>query len=87
MLQPPNKAHLNPFFQIKKLRIKNPERVITGNLNINSLPNKFKQLKDIVLKYVDVIVLTETKLDDSFPKAQLLVDGFSEPERYDRNRK
>ena len=82
-----NIAHLNPLFQIKKLRTKNPERVIIGNLNINSLPNKFEQLKDTVLKYVDVLVLTETKLDDSFPKAQFLVDGFSEPYRYDRNRK
>ena len=26
-------------------------------------------------------------LDDSFPKAQFLVNGFSEPYRYDRNRK
>ena len=64
-----NIAHLNPLFQIKKLRTKNPKRVIIGNLNINSLPNKFEQLKDTVLKYVDVLLLTETKLDDSFPKA------------------
>ena len=34
-----------------------------------------------------VLVLTETKLDDSFPKAQFLVGRFSEPYRYDRNRK
>ena len=40
-----------------------------------------------VLKYMNVLVLTETKLDDSFPKAQFLVDGFCEPYRYDRNRK
>ena len=64
-----------------------PEKVILGNLNINSLPNKFEQLKETVLKYVDVLVLTETKLDDSFPQAQFLVEGFSEPYRYDRNRK
>ena len=43
------------------------EKVIIGNLNINSLPNKFDQFKETVLKYVDVLVLTETKLDDSFP--------------------
>ena len=82
-----NIAHLNPLFQMKKLRTKNPERVINGNLKINSLPNKFEQLRDTVFKYLDVLVLTETKLDDSFPKAQFLVDGFSEPYRYDRNRK
>ena len=43
-----NIAHLNPLFQIKKLRTKNLERVNSGNLNINSLPNKFEQLKDTV---------------------------------------
>ena len=52
-------AYLNPLFQIKKLRTRNPERVVIGNLNINSLPNKFEQLKDTVLKYVDVLVLTQ----------------------------
>ena len=82
-----NIAHLNLLFQIKKLRTKNLERIIIGNLKINFVPNKFEQLKDTFLKYADVLVLTETKLDDSFPKAQFLVDGFSEPYRYDRNRK
>ena len=52
-------AYLNPLFQIKKLRTKNPERVIIGNLNKNSLPNKFEQLKDTVLKYVNVLVSTQ----------------------------
>ena len=37
-----NIAYLNPLFQIKKMRTKNPERVIIGNLNINSLTNKFE---------------------------------------------
>ena len=67
------------------MRTKNAERVIIGNLNITSLPSKFEQLK--ALKYVDVLVLTKTKLDNSFPKTEFLVDGFSEPYRYDRNRK
>ena len=62
-----NLAHLNPLCQIRKLRIKNSEKVIIGNLNISPLPNKFHQLKETVLKYVDVLVLTETTLDDSFP--------------------
>ena len=79
-----NIAYLNPLFQIKKVRTKNAERVIIGNLNITSLPSKFEQLK--ALKYVDVLVLTKTKLDNSFPKTEFLVDGFSEPYRYDRNR-
>ena len=38
------------------------------------------------MKYIDILVLTETKLDDTFPTAQFLVKGFSEPCRLDRNK-
>ena len=76
----------DPLSTIKNLRLRNVNRVVIGNLNINSLPNKFSQLKQLVLKYTDILVLTETKLDDSFPNSQFSVDGFSEPFRIDRNR-
>ena len=75
----------NSLFEIKVLRFRNPNKIIIGNLNINSLPNKFDQLNDTVLNYIDVLVLTETKIDDSFPTAQFLVRGFSKPYRLDRN--
>ena len=68
------------------IRLSNVNRVIIGNLNINSLTSKFDQLKEIVLKYIDILVITETKLDDTFPNAQFLVPGFSKPFRLDRNR-
>ena len=58
--------------------------MIIGNLNINSFSNKFEQMKDIVMQHIDILVLTETKLDDTFPTAQFLVNGFSEPCRLDR---
>ena len=35
---------------------------------------------------MDTLVLTETKLHDSFSNSQLSVDEFSEPFRIDRNR-
>ena len=37
-------------------------------------------------KYVNVLVITETKLDDTFLKSQFLVIGFSVPYRLDQNR-
>ena len=55
-------------------------------LNINYVANKFNQLKELVLKFVEILVFTETKLDDSFLNLQFSVDGFSEPFRIDRNR-
>ena len=34
----------------------------------------------------DILTIQETKLDHSFQTAQLLIDGYSEPYRLDRNR-
>ena len=59
---------------------------IIGNLNINSLPNKFDELKVPVNGMLDVLIITETKLDDTFPVWQFHIDGFSKPYRLDRNR-
>ena len=66
----------NLLFEIKKIKIRNTNEVIIGNLNINSLPNKFEHMKDIVMQHIDIFVVTETKLDDTFPTTQLLVNGF-----------
>ena len=79
-------ASLNPLLRIKNLRLSNVNRVIIGNLNTNSLTNKFDQLKEIVLKNINILVITETKLDYNFPSAQFLVPGFSKPFRLDRNK-
>ena len=54
---------------------------------MNSLTNKFDQVKEIFLKYVDILIITETKLDDTFPVKKSLVEGFSKPNYFDRNRK
>ena len=44
--------------------------VIISNLKINLLTNKFDQLKEIVLKYINILVITETKLDDTLLNEQ-----------------
>ena len=60
-----------------KAIVANNFKVLIGNLNNNSLPNKFDQLRKIVIKlYVHVLVITETKIDDTFVKSQILVTGF-----------
>ena len=35
---------------------------------------------------LDILIITETKLDDTFPVSQFHIDGFSKPYRLDRNR-
>ena len=70
----------------KNLRFKNINRLIIGNLNINSISGKFDQLKTIIQGKIDMLVITETKLDASFPKSQFLIEWYSQPYRMDRNR-
>ena len=57
-------------------------RIIIGHLNINSLRTKFEQLKNIK---IDILVITETKIDNSFPTSQFYIEGYSKPFRLDRN--
>ena len=68
------------------MKIKNSNQLVFGNLNINTINNKFEQLKHIIKNSVDVLVVTETKLDSSFPNGQFSIDGFTRPFRRDRNK-
>ena len=71
---------------LRKIRVKNVNRIIIGTLNINSLAPKFEQLKEVIGNNIDILTIQETKLDSSFPVSQFLIDGYSEPYRLDRNR-
>ena len=61
-------------------------RKIIGNLNTNLISNKFDQLKLFVQGKVNILIVTETKLDSTFPTSQFMIDGFSEPYCSGRNR-
>jgi hypothetical protein len=71
---------------LKQIRRKNINRIIFAYLNINSLRNKFDFLVDQCKGNVDVLMISETKLDSSFPVGQFLIEGFSMPFRLDRNK-
>ena len=59
--------------------------MIFGHLNINSVRNKFDLPGDIIKNNVDILMISETKLDSSFPNGQFQIHGYSEPYRFDRN--
>ena len=69
--------------EIRKNYVNN---VVIGHLNINSLANKFETLKVIIVDKLDILVLVETKLDNSFPEKQFIIEGYTKPYRLDRNR-
>jgi hypothetical protein len=54
------------------------------HLNIRSLRNKTDFVIDLVDEY-QILCFTETHLDENYPNNKLLIPGFSEPYRLDRN--
>ena len=54
-----------------------------SHININSIINKFELLAEAVIGNVDTLMVTETKIDESFPTSQFIVPGFTSPYRSD----
>ena len=63
------------FRGIKDLRNQNPFRVIIGHININSIRNKFEPLVSFINNNLDILMISETKIDDIFPDPQFLIEG------------
>ena len=71
---------------LNSLRIKNLNKIIVDHLNINSIRNKFDFLAHQVKGNIDILMISETELDESFPVGQFLMDGYSVPYRFRRDR-
>ena len=59
--------------KLKCLRIANLDRIIIAQIHINSLRNKFDALASGIRGNVDVLMISETKNDDSFPTREFLM--------------
>ena len=69
---------------LQNLRVNNLLRIIVGQLNVNSIRNKFDVLCDMFKQKIDILLLFGTKIDDTFPLAQFCVEGYFTPYRLDR---
>ena len=76
----------DPRLVLENLTLKNNQRLVIGNLSINSISNKFHNLKLILQGKIDILVITETKTDSTFPLNQFSMQCYSKPYRFDRNR-
>ena len=75
------------FKTLRDLRKGNIKRPILCHITINSLRYKFNDLKPILIdRLCDILVISETKLDDSFNNNLFAVNGYK-LERKDRNAK
>ena len=72
--------------RLKEIRTQNFNNVFIGNLNINSVDFKFDKLKLLVTGIFYILIITETKLDDTSPLSQFHIYGFSTPYRLHKNR-
>ena len=54
-------------------------------MSINSIRKKFDNLTEQITGNVDILMISETKLDSSFPEGQFLVPGYNVSYRIDQN--
>ena len=70
---------------LKILRLKFPQNLIIAQININPIQNKLETSVSLVTSDIDILMISEAKIDESFPLSQFMIDGFSMPYRRDRN--
>ena len=58
------------FCGINDLRNQNPFRVIIGHIKINLIRNKFEPLVSFINNNLDILVISEFKIDETFPGSQ-----------------
>ena len=66
------------------LKLRNVNRLVFGQININSIRNNFELLFSLVSNNTDVLLISATKIDNTFPLSQFCVPAYSVPFRLDR---
>ena len=59
---------------------------VLSYININSIRNKFNLLSALLKENVGILTIAETKIDESFPSNQFLLDKFKKPYRLDKSK-
>ena len=62
--------------RLKEMKDQSSDKLILGHLNISSIRKTFEALKIIIDNNIDIFLISETKLDDSFFSAQFLIKRF-----------
>ena len=62
----------SPYEILQNLRLKSIDKIIIGHLNMNSVRNKIHLLADLIKDKIDIMLISETKLDCTFPKSQFV---------------
>ena len=81
-----NCREYDPKSILQSLKEKNADRPVVAHLNINSIAPKFNALELLIKDNIDLLLVSETKIDDIFSTEQFRIEGYSRPIRLDRDR-
>ena len=70
---------------LRKLRLGYPNNVIVCHLNTSSIRNKFEMLQFLPADYIDILMISESKLDGTSLSSQFQIYGFRTPYRLDQS--
>ena len=62
-----NSKRSNATETLRNLSLENPTGIVIEQLNINSIRKKFEMLTSVITNKIDVLLLSETKIDEKFP--------------------
>ena len=76
-----NSAPQNVSFnnKLNSMRITHVNKLIIAHLNIHSLRNKFEFLVEFIMVKVDILMISEIEIDESFPLGQFKINAFNAP--------
>ena len=72
--------------KLKDIRITILNRIVISHINVTSIRNKFELLAEAVMGNVDILMVTETKIDESFRTSQFVIPGFTSPYHFGRTK-
>ena len=65
------------ILRLKILQVNYSNNIIMGHLNINSVRNKFELTSSVMDGKIDFPMISEAKLDLTFPTNQFFIQGYS----------
>ena len=74
-----SQGHGNDLLLLWKQKKSNHNRLIFSTLHVNSVPNKLDDIRITIADFVDILVIIESKLDQSFPDSYFLSIGSPSP--------
>ena len=70
------RAKGNAFISTKSIKAKHSKKLFLGHLNQNSIRKKFVSIEKLIKRTFDIILISETKIDDSFLNVRFKIEGY-----------